>query len=183
MNISFTFKNFEPSEQLREYAEKRFEKLSKYALNIENAELQVNLGVEKTRQMADVVFTTDRVHVSAYHQSDDMYATIDMVYDKLEAQIRKIHEKMKAKRRGERLASVQTNVFSYEADKVGKSERTIVETNNYSPKPMGVDEAAMQLETLKYEFLVFFNSETERINVVYRRRNGDFGLIDPGVEA
>ncbi|WP_027184967.1 ribosome hibernation-promoting factor, HPF/YfiA family [Desulfovibrio inopinatus] len=183
MNISFTFKNFEPSEQLRDYAAKRFEKLDKYVVNTDNADLQVNLGVEKTRQMADVVFTTDRTHISAYHESEDMYATLDLVHDKLEAQLRKINEKLKERRRGERLASVRTHFFSYDDDQVGKSERQIVAIDNYSPKPMSVDEAAMQLDTLKYEFLVFFNSETERINVVYRRKSGDFGLIDPGVEA
>jgi len=57
----------------------------------------------------------------------------------------------------------------------------IVDSNSYEPKPMMVEEAAMQLETLKYDFLVFFNAEAERINVIYRRKNGDFGLVDPGM--
>jgi len=178
MNITFNFKNFEPSDHLRDYARKRFDKLTKYMANTDSSELQVNLSVEKTRQMADIVFTADLLHISAHEESEDMYSTIDLILDKLEAQVRKMREKQKDRRK--RADTVRSDVISFTDSASGPRERTIIESEHYQPKPMSVDEAAMQLDTLGYEFLVFLNSETERINVIYRHKKGDFGLIDPG---
>ncbi len=180
MHISFTFKNFEASDHLKEYAQRRFEKLAKYMNNADNAELQVNLGVDKFRHQAEVILLGDNTHLSAYEASEDMYSTIDLVLDKIEAQVRKIREKTKNKRRAKEVQSAQMEVFQLTDLASGGKERTIVARDHFVPKPMDVDEAAMQLDNLNYEFLVFRNSETERVNVIYRRRNNDFGLIDPG---
>jgi putative sigma-54 modulation protein len=176
MNIAFHFKNFEPSPGLREYASKRFEKLAKYMPNSDNAEVVVTLLVEKTRQIVDVIVDADAMHISAHEHSEDMYSTIDMITDKLEAQVRKMREKMKDRRKA--ASSSVTSVISFTDE--GKVH-SIEESDKYNPKPMGVEEAAEQLVAMKYEFLVFLNSETERINVIYKRKNGDYGLIDPGV--
>jgi putative sigma-54 modulation protein len=178
MNISFTFKNFEPSDHLKGYAQKRFEKVGKYVSDAE-ADLQVNLLVDKFRQRADVILNADSIHISAYEDSEDMYSTIDMVLDKLEAQLRRMREKIKARTKQARGNKVQMNFLSYE-NLAGDSGPTIVGTDAYEPKPMSVDEAALQLDTLENEFLVFLNAETEGVNVIYKRKNGDFGLIDPG---
>lgn len=179
MNISFTFKNFEPSDHLKGYAKKRFEKVARYVSDSE-ADLQVNLLVDKFRHKADVLLNSDRIHISAYEASEDMYSTIDMVLDKLEAQLRKMREKMKSRsKQGRGNKMVQMNVLSYE-DLPSESEPIIVGTDEYVPKPMSVDEAAMQLDSLENEFLVFRNAETEGVNVIYKRKNGDYGLIDPG---
>lgn len=144
------------------------------------AELQINLSVEKFRQKADVVLTWDDNNLSAFEESEDMYSTIDLVLDKMDAQVRKIREKAKDKRR--QRGTVRMDVVSF-SEPAGGGERvpTITETDAYEPKPMSVEEAAMQLESLGYEFLVFQNAQTERINVIYLRSNGDFGLIDPGM--
>ncbi|NDV19201.1 ribosome-associated translation inhibitor RaiA [Pseudodesulfovibrio sp. JC047] len=179
MNISFTFKNFEPSDHLKGYAKKRFEKVARYVSDSE-ADLQVNLLVDKFRHKADVILNSDRIHISAYEASEDMYSTIDMVLDKLEAQLRKMREKMKSRsKKGRGNKMVHMNVLSYE-DMPSDSAPTIVGTDEYVPKPMSVDEAAMQLDALENEFLVFRNAETEGLNVIYKRKNGDYGLIDPG---
>jgi len=182
MNITFNFKNFEPSDHLRDYARKRFEKLAKYTTATEASELQANLAVEKTRQMADVIFLADNMHISAHEVSEDMYSTIDMILDKVEAQAKKFREKQKDRRR-QSAETVRMDVISISEDAAGSRVPTIIESDQYEPKPMAVEEAAMQLATLKFEFLVFINSETERPNVIYRLRNGDFGLIDPGTGA
>jgi putative sigma-54 modulation protein len=178
MNITFNFKNFEPSDHLRDYARKRFDKLAKYMNNSESSELLVNLSVEKTRQMADIVFTADLLHISAHEESEDMYSTVDLILDKIEAQVRRMREKQKDRRK--RSDTVRTEVISFTESQSGVRERNIIESARYEPKPMSVAEAAMQLDTLGYDVLVFLNSETERINVIYRRKKGDFGLIDPG---
>lgn len=182
MNITFNFKNFEPSDHLRDYARKRLEKLAKYSTTTDASELQVNLAVEKTRQMADVIFLADNMHISAHEVSEDMYSTIDLILDKVEAQAKKFREKQKDRRR-QQTETVRMDVISINEDAAGGRTPTIVETDQYEPKPMAVEEAAMQLGTLKSEFLVFINSDTERPNVIYRLRNGDFGLIDPGTGA
>lgn len=181
MNISFNFKNFEPSDHLRQYARRRFEKLSKYFYEKEEGtmELQVNLSVEKFRHLAEVVLTGKNVHISANEETEDMYSTVDLVLDKLETQVKKLREKSKKIRRPDK-KTVQMEFISFSDSDGGERSRTIVARDHYEPKPMSVDEAAMQLDNLNYEFLVFRNSETERINVIYHRKSGDFGLIDPG---
>ncbi len=178
MQLSFNFKNFEPSDHLKEYAATRFGKLDKYIADSESPELQVNLAVEKFRHKADVVLVADNVHISAYEESEDMYSTIDMVLDKLDAQLRRMREKMKDRRRSGRTRAVSTHVLTF-ADQQGFQAPTITEMDKYEPKPMSVDEAAMQLKSKEYEFLVFRNAETSNLNVVYRRKNGDYGLIVP----
>jgi len=179
MRIVFNFKNFDPSDHLRKYAKDRFGKLAKFMAGTPDAELQVNLEVEKFRHIADVVLTGKNVHISAREDSEDMYSTVDLVWDKLEAQMRKIRDKGKDRRKGG--DTVRMDVISIEEDTTGKRKPSIQQTDHYEPKPMVVEEAAMQLDKTGNEFLVFLNAENERVNVIYRRKTGDFGLIDPGV--
>jgi len=179
MNISFAFKNFDPSDHLKEYASSRFEKMAKFIGDTVETDLQVNLSVEKFRHQAEVVLLADNLHISAYEESEDMYSTIDLVLDKLESQLKRMRERHKERRRAGTPRAARMDVISF-TDETGRREPTIKGTDNFEPKPMSVDEAAMQLESLKYEFLVFRNAETSRVNVIYRTKNGDFGLIDPG---
>lgn len=179
MNITFAFKNFEPSDHLKEYASSRFEKMGKFIGDTVETDIQVNLNVEKFRHKAEVVLISDNLHISAYEESEDMYATIDQVLDKLEAQLKRMRERHKERRRAGTPRAARMDVISF-TEESGAREPNIKETDNFEPKPMSVDEAAMQLESLKFEFLVFRNAETSRVNVLYRTKNGDFGLIDPG---
>ena len=179
MNIIFTFKNFDPSDHLKEYANSRFSKLEKFVTNPDNTEIQINLSVDKFRHVAEVILSSDSMHASAYEDSEDMYSTVDMVLDKLDAQLRRMREKMRSHRRKDD-ASARMDVISFSADEDESREPIIVESDRFVPKPVAVEEAAMQLQTLDHEFLVFRNSANEAINVIYRRKNGDFGLIDPG---
>jgi putative sigma-54 modulation protein len=179
MNISFAFKNFEPSDHLKEYAASRFEKMAKFIGDTVETELQISLSVEKFRHKADVVLLSDNLHISAYEESEDMYSTIDQVLDKLEAQLKRMRERHKERRRGGTPKSARMDVISFSEEPGGRIP-TIKESDHFEPKPMSVDEAAMQLESLKYEFLVFRNADTSRVNVLYHTKNGDFGLIDPG---
>lgn len=173
MNIAFAFKNFEPSDHLKKYASRRFEKLGRFIHKTENVEMGVNLSVDKFRHKAEVQITGDNFALSAAEQSEDMYATVDMVLDKLEAQIKKHSEKMKEKRR--------SSGQSPAAPSLEGMGRSIIGEDKFIPKPMFLDEAAMQLEQLTDEnLLVYLDAETNRINVLYRRKDGDFGLIDAG---
>ena len=179
MRITFNFKNFDPSDHLRKYARDRFGKLAKFMAGTPDAELQVNLEVEKFRHIADIVLTGKNVHISAREDSEDMYSTVDLVWDKLEAQMRKVRDKDKSRRKG---GSDSPRMDAESSDEEGGARRPqIQKTDDFSPKPMIVEEAALQLESTDNEFLVFLNAENERVNVIYRRKTGDFGLIDPGV--
>lgn len=180
MNIAMTFKNFEPSDHLRQYATRRFEKLGRFVHKADNVEMTVVLTVDKFRHKAEVQFSGDNISFSAVEQSSDMYATVDMVLDKLEVQLKKNMERMKEKRRtaakGAEGAMMDAGAFS--GKDAGEGSRVIVE-ESVEPKPMFAEEAALQLEQRDDVVLIFLNAETERINVLYRRKQGGFGLIDP----
>lgn len=178
MNIALTFKNFEPSDHLRRYATRRFEKLGRFVSKTENAEITVVLTVDKFRHKADVQFSSDTVSVSAVEQTSDMYATVDMVLDKLQAQLKKHAERMREKRRDASGDAGAAPGLAWQL--MPEKGVSLVVEEVVEPKPMFAEEAAMQLNQRDNEdVLVFLNAETERINVVYRRKQGDFGLIDP----
>ncbi len=176
MHIEFTFKNFEPSEHLKKYARRRFEKAGRFLGKSPALALQVVLTVDKHRHRAEIKLTGEGLNVTASEQSDDMYATIDMVTDKIESQVRKAAAKSRQSRRKSRDANV--DVYTYDVQEEN-GVKVVNGTENYSPKPLHLDEALLQLEQTGGEVLVFFHADLERINVLYRKRNGDFGLIDP----
>lgn len=180
MNIALTFKNFEPSDHLRRYAKRRFEKLGRFVHKAENVEMTVVLAVDKFRHKADVQLTGDGVSISAVEQSQDMYATVDMVLDKLEAQLKKHLERQKEKRRGVgRGTAASPQVDAPEAAPNPAVPEIFEE--RVEPKPMFPEEAVLQLEQREEDLLLFVNAETDKVNVVYRRKQGGFGLIDPEI--
>ncbi len=181
MNIHVTFKQLDSSEQLKEYAVKRLDKLAKFIPDDENAEIFVTLSVDKFRHKADVNIRGKHLHISALEQSDDMYASIDKVLDKLEAQVKKQHDKMKDQYRSVRNTRVvRLDVLAFD-NNADPKRPSIVRSDSYEAKPLHLDEAAAQLGKSSQEFLVFINAETDKINVLYKMNSGDFGLIDPNV--
>ncbi|MDR2125190.1 MAG: ribosome-associated translation inhibitor RaiA [Desulfovibrio sp.] len=180
MNIALTFKNFEPSDHLRRYAERRFQKLERFLRNSEDTEMTVVLTVDKFRHKADVQLLSDDISVSAVEQSSDMYATVDLVQDKLEARLKKHNDRMKEKRRELRRNLDDTLKSTLPADNSDAPAAVIV-TEHVEPKPMYAEEAALQLGQRDDVVLIFLNAETDRINVLYRRKEGGFGLINPGI--
>lgn len=182
MNIALTFKNFEPSDHLRNYATRRFEKLGRFIHKAENVEMTVVLSVDKFRHKADVQLSGDGISIAAVEQSSDMYATVDMVLDKLEVQLKKHAERMKEKRRnaGRAASSAAEPSGAPDAEKNLRPEAVIIE-ESVEPKPMFAEEAVLQLEQRDDVVLIFLNADTERVNVLYRRKQGGFGLIDPAI--
>ena len=174
MNIAYTFKNFEPSEHLKKYAARRFQKLTRFIPKSDNIEVSINMAVDKFRHKIEVQFAKDSLNVSAMEQSQDMYASVDMVLEKLEAQLKKHFEKIKEKRHH------KSEDFVEYLSSANASTRKVVDRDHFEAKPMFVDEAAMQLEQRDDLFLVFLNAETEQINVLYKKTNGNLGLISPG---
>jgi putative sigma-54 modulation protein len=180
MNIAYTFRNFEPSEHLKKYAARRFQKLLRFIPKIDNVEMSVTMAVDKFRHKMEAQFVGDNFNISAVEQSQDMYATVDMVLEKLEAQIKKQVEKIKEKRRSKSAEPGGAGEFVEYISAWNTPTRKVVERDHFERKPMHVDEAAMQLEQREDIFIVFLNAETGEVNVLYKRENGNLGLIAPG---
>lgn len=182
MHISFTFKNFEPSEHLRKYARRRLEKLGRFLGKNPALDTQVLMTVDKFRQKVEVQITGEGIIVSASESSEDMYATIDLVLDKLEAQVKKYISRTKEIHRTAR-NNADIGVYRYdlaeEEAEEGEEDRSITDRDHFSPKPMDPEEAVLQLEAKGFDFLVFLNSENDRVNVIYRRKGNNYGMIDP----
>lgn len=176
MNIAYAFKNFEASDHLKKYARRRLEKLGRFFGKSAGLEVNVVMTVDKIRYNCEVTVVGEGLHLKAREQTSDMYAAIDLVTDKLESQIKKHVSRVKEQRRKAR--GTEVDVFTYNLE--GEAENPGVDgTDRFSPKPMHLEEAVMQLDNIGSDFFVFLNQENNRINIVYRRRTGSIGLIDP----
>ncbi len=179
MQTSVTFKKIDSSEHLRSYISDKLDRFDRYLDN--PAEASVVLSVEKFRHIAEVNITGDRLKINGKEETNDMYSAIDMVLDKLEKQIKKNKEKIR-ERRSSGKARAKKGIAPPPPDESMEMEgpREIrVEYIEY--KPMDVEEAVLQMDLVNDNFLVFTNAKTDRVNVLYRRKDGHHGLIQPSV--
>jgi putative sigma-54 modulation protein len=175
MQTSVTFKNIDPSDHLKAYVSDKLDRFDRFLDN--PAEANVVLSVEKFRHIAEIKITGDRLKINGKEETNDMYSAIDMVMDKLGKQIKKSKQKVRD-RRGRGGAKVDTAPIGLEyARGVEDEAEIIVKTLEY--KPMDAEEAVMQLDLADDNFIVFTNARTDQINVVYRRNDGHYGLIQP----
>jgi len=174
MQTTVTFKNIEPSETLKNYAADKLDRFDKYLDN--PAEANVVLSVEKFRHISEISISGDRLIINAKEETNDMYSAIDMALDKLEIQIKRNKEKSRDKRGAKALARARRAESASREDEERIPE---IKIKNIEFKPMGVEEAALQMDLINDSFLVFTNARTNRVNVMYRRKDGDYGLIQP----
>lgn len=177
MNIAFAFKNFEASDHLKKYARRRMEKLGRFFGKAAGLDCDVIMTVDKYRHRCEVNVTGEGLHLNATETAQDMYAAIDLVTDKLESQIKRKVSRVKEQRRKARNADIDIFTFNVEAE--SDEEQPVVGTDRFAPKPLHLDEALMQLDSIGSEFLVFLNAENNRVNVLYRRKATGYALIDP----
>jgi len=175
MQTSVTFKNLDPSDNLKDYVRDKLDRFDKYLDN--PAEASVVLSVEKFRHMAEINIFGDRLNLIGKEETIDMYSAIDLALDKLEKQIKKSKQKIRERRAGSKV-SAKEMIAETTAVPEGASGRRIIITN-IEYKPMDVDEAAMQMDLVSDNFLVFTNAKTDKVNVLYRRKDGHYGLIQP----
>ena len=180
MRLQVKGKNVEVSDTLKTYAQEKLGKLDKH-LN-DTARLELELAVEKNpsisdNQIAEATVWTKGPVLRARESSSDMRASIDQLVEKLERQARRYRDK---RRRGHgRSHGVQeAEVIPVVPD---EESPVIVKTKQFAVKPMTPEEAVLQLELIGHDFFVFQNADTSDVNVVYRRRDGDYGLIEPQV--
>jgi putative sigma-54 modulation protein len=168
-------KNIEVTEALKEYVEKRLSKLERFIEDVRVA--QVTLSVEGESHKVEVTIPLNGIILRGEEETEDMYSSIDLVVDKLEKQIDKYKTKLYRRYRG--IGFRKSLVRELETSGEAVEQFKIVRTKKFALKPMDVEEAVMQMNLLGHSFFVFFNSGTEEVNVVYRRHDGNFGLIEP----
>lgn len=178
MQTSVTFKNLDPSENLKSYVRDKLDRFDKFLYN--PAEASVVLTVEKFRHIAEVNITGDRLNINGKEETEDMYSAIDMVLDKLDKQIKKSKQKIRERRSGSkgRTKGLIAKENGAPLDEEGATQLAI---KNIEYKPMDIEEAIMQMDLVSDNFLVFTNARTDKVNVLYRRKGGNYGLIQPSV--
>ena len=187
MNMIIQTHNVELTDWLRQYVEKKIGRLERYLPDID--EVRVELREEATRSASDravaqVTVRSRRTILRAEERSGDMFASIDAVSDKLERRIRRFKGK---RARNHKRAIAEANIIEETLNPaVGVLEEekestngSIVRTKRFEVYPMDPMEAVEQMELLGHDFFVFLNADEGQINVLYRRRTGDYGLLQP----
>ena len=180
MQVSVTFRNMESKEILREYVQEKISKLKKYFDY--PLEANVVLTVEKHRNIAEVTLVANRLTINAREETEDMFSAIDQVLDKLERQILKHKEKIKRhKSSAPSPASFEGRETAEAASPDEGPEPALIKSKKVRAKLMSVEEAALQLDLLENDFLIFTNANSKTLNILYRLKDGHYGLIEPQV--
>ena len=184
MQVIVNGKNLEVSEAMRERVTQRMQKLERHFHFLQDA--HVTLSSQRNWQIAEVTLPVAGHLLRAEERSNDMYASLDSVIDKLERQLRRHKGRLSRRGRGpseSEEVSVSEEDLAEEEMAETSAEREslpqVVRTKRFAMKPMSVEEGALQMELLGHDFFVFTNAETESINVLYRRKDGNLGLIEP----
>jgi putative sigma-54 modulation protein len=199
MQLNITFRNLDSSDSLKDYAKDKVERVHKY---LDRAgEAHVVLSLERHLHHADITIQSGAWLLRGREKSEDMYASIDLAMDKIERQLRRYKEKLKTHHGRERVHHRQELMnqllVRYDVLSIPPPEGhdkplhtvardvpeappgpTIVRTNELLIKPMTVEDAVMQMDLMNNDFLVFTNSVSNEMNVVYRRKDGLYGLIE-----
>lgn len=182
MNFIISGKNIDVTPGLKDAIEQKLGKLERYFTP--ETEIIVTLSVEKERQKIEVTIPVKGNIIRSEQTSDDMYVSVDLVEEVIERQLRKYKNKLVARSQGHPAASGSGNnfkkeFFESEDDTSVDDEIRIVRTKRFGIKPMYPEDACIQMDLLGHAFFVFCNAETDEVNVVYKRKDGSFGLIEP----
>jgi putative sigma-54 modulation protein len=173
MKFIISGKNVEVTDALRQRCIKKLGKLEKFFSP--DTDVHVTLSVQKNRQIVEVTIHFNGSVLRAEVENDDMYAAIDKSVDVLEGQIRKNKTRLQKKLHEYAFRNEEKVEDSNEIEE----EYKVVRTKRFTIKPMDIEEAILQMNLLGHEFFVFINADTNKVNVVYKRKNGDYGLIEP----
>ncbi|MBF0339028.1 MAG: ribosome-associated translation inhibitor RaiA [Nitrospirae bacterium] len=172
MNITVYGRNIEVTTAIRDYAHSKIKKFERILTS--DSEASVTLSVEKLSHKAEVLIRSNGMLIQAESITAEMYSSIDDVIEKLDRQIKKHKEKLESKRKG---TTKDANLS--ELTKPVGEPGNIIKRKSFDMKPMPPEEAAMQMDLIDKDFYVFTNQQTGDINVIYRRKDGDYGLIEP----
>ena len=172
MKIKITGRNIELTEGLKDAVEEKLSKLNKYFT--EDTQANVTLSVEKERQKIEVTIPVKGNIIRSEQVSNDMYVSIDLVEEVIERQLRKYKQKLVDRHQD---GSFKKEFLENETEPT--DEIRIVRTKQFDIKPMYPEDACVQMELLGHTFFVFLNAENEQVSVVYKRKGGTYGLIEP----
>ena len=175
MNFIISGKNIDVTPGLKSCIEQKLGKLERDFTP--ETEIIVTLSVEKERQKIEVTIPVKGHIIRSEQSSNDMYVSIDLVEEVIERQLRKYKNKLVA--RNQEGSNFKQEFFESEDTSSEDDEIKIIRTKRFGIKPMFPEDACIQMDLLGHDFYVFFNAETEEVNVVYKRKNGTFGLIEP----
>ncbi len=174
MKVKVIGKNIEVTEALKNIIEKKISRLDRYFNP--DVEAQTTLGVQKNRHTIEVTIPFNGVILRSEEQNDDMYISLDIVVDKLERQIRKHKTKLEKRNHGTSLKF--QGIPQYTNTEEEDMDPKIVKTKRFAFKPMSAEEAVLQMELVGHSFFVYMNDDTSEVNVVYKRKDGNYGLIE-----
>jgi len=181
MRINVTFRHTEPTEALKEYVEEKINKATKFVDRPQEA--NVILSVEKIRHIAEVIIQADGLTITGKESTRDLYSAIDKVMDKIERQLKRQKSRRKTRKSGKSLRSLSVAASASKRTKSepaeGKRGPAIVASDHFLPKPMTVEDAAIELLSRKSELVVFRNAATMEICVLHKNSDGTLGLVEP----
>jgi putative sigma-54 modulation protein len=193
MQLQVSGRNLDITEPLREYAERKLARIERHLT--EDTRVDLELAIERNRsisanQHAELTVWTRGPVLRAHEYADDMYAAIDLAVDKLDRQVRRYRERRRHWRPHHQARDIEALLPLSEDDEAASAALangeepelpipTIVKTKRFNMKPMHPDEAALQLELVGHAFYVFLNAESDAVAVIYRRRDGNLGVIEP----
>jgi ribosome hibernation promoting factor len=195
MKFSVTFRKMDPTDAIKQYAEEKVKKIKRFFPDPINA--KVVLALERYQHRADVTITLHNgLVLKGQNISDDMYSSIDLAMAKIEKQVRRYKDKIRSHKPAQgpkipfRVDVIEEEVEArpepepepepemVSAETIGDLMSKVVRSDEHTAQPMSVEEAVMQLNLMNNAFLVFTNSDNQSINVIYRRNDGNYGLID-----
>lgn len=182
MKFTIRGQNMLLTDALKDYATKKIGRLERYFETAPTSDVCVTLSVVKNMQAVEVTIPLPGVLLRAEVRSEDMYASIDLVTEKLERQIRKHKTKANRKFRQDGIRSLFRDSYdgSTAVRRLDEEEDLeLVRTKRFTLKPMDVEEAILQMNMVGHNFFVFANADSKEVNVVYRRNDGKYGLIEP----
>lgn len=174
MNIKITGRNIEVTDAIKDYVTKRLERLEKFEGN--NTDVNVVCSVEREEQIVEMQINYNGDFIRIEERNPDLYASIDLAIDKVERQMRKEKEKKNDKNRQESLKEKILGMFSgKEATEIGE----VTKTKTYEIKPITLEDAKLKLEEKEDMFMAFVNASDNKVNVIYQRGDGTFGVVVP----
>jgi len=173
LKIQYKSRNLEISDAMKEYFNKKISKLERL-VNDEDGEVEVRFSKVRQLYTVEVTLKMRSIIVRAEEKTKDFYACVDNAVNNLERRLKRFKERFRTLKREKAVEAAQESVTAEEENK-----EKVVKVKKFELRPMSVDEAMIQLDMLDHEFFVFRNAEDDQINVLYRRKDGNYGLIVP----
>ncbi len=175
MKFNIRGKNVDVTPAIKSYIEEKIGRLDKYLESPSDVSASIVVKVRGKEQIIEVTIPINKIILRGEESHDDLYAAIDLVSDKIERQIRK--NKTKLKKRKEKNNFVDFN-YEFEVNKDEEKDEKIVKRKSIEMKPMNEEEALLQMDLLGHEFFVFKNTDSECVSILYKRKDGNYGIID-----